>query len=387
MAVTSEAPRKHSDMFISENGEIEAAIAYRVIQIAKYVMKLADIDCSVGSTRMNLAERNYALALMCFQLANEDPSINTEIATSMALIYPSTGDVEEHTLEQLPLDIFDSFGLSPLPNTEPSSISELVGVYPEIPAGADEEIVRAQAFVDNIARVVLPHAFRAIESETEGATQYSSPLSPEILQIAEFVLQFREQKRAIYYGKEKIENDVEHSLMLAIAALYLAVEVFPDNMDTLKLVIQGLVHDMTEVVDGDVASWTLTVEEHHKKSAKEAEGLVETLNKIPGIIGEQLAEYSTHSSPEARFLRVLDKVLPLAVRLLAEIAIVRSALQNQYGLSGIDSYRESEEEYLRTFFEKFKETEGAKWTEVLLRARGVIIGVLMERLAKLFASE
>ena len=385
MAVASKAPRKHPDMPIPENGEIEAAIAYRIIQIAKYVMKLADIDCSVGSTRMNLAERNYALALMCFYLEEKDLSDNTEIATSMALVHPADGDAQEQTLEQLPQELLDLGLVRSIANSGSDSISDMIGwTAQETGAASGESVFQ---FVDSIARDLLPHAFRSVKAESTKVERYLPPLSPEILQIAEFVLQFRAQNRAIYYSEEKIENDVEHSLMLAIAALYLALEMFPDNMDTLKIVIQGLVHDMTEVVDGDVASWTLTVEEHHKKSAKEAEGLVETLNKIPGIIGKHLDEYSTHSTPEARFLRVLDKVLPAAVWLLVEAVYLLKILEEQHDIETIEAFEKSENEYNGSFYKKFMETEGAEWTEVLLRARGVIIGVLMERLAKLFASE
>jgi putative hydrolase of HD superfamily len=126
------------------------------------------------------------------------------------------------------------------------------------------------------------------------------------------LLQFQNIERVVWVpGKERRENDVEHSYQLAMLAWYIVEnDVLPLAKD---LVLQyALVHDLVEAHAGDVFFYSdeRTLAEK-KKRERAAAGLLK--KDFPGFetLHKLIEAYEVKADPESRFVYALDKVLPM----------------------------------------------------------------------------
>lgn len=107
--------------------------------------------------------------------------------------------------------------------------------------------------------------------------------------------------------KERCESVAEHTFGVALLALLLAAAHSPE-LDACRAARLALVHDLGEVYAGDLTpSDAASAEE---KRRLEAEAVVQIFGKLPG--GEEFIrlwqEYEEQSSPEARFVKELDRL-------------------------------------------------------------------------------
>lgn len=146
----------------------------------------------------------------------------------------------------------------------------------------------------------------------------------KILTDDAFVLQEIEKVRYLYGLKKEIryaqkrtdvidtESVAEHIYgMHVIANYFLPLEDSDGKLDVLKVLKMITWHDMEEIETGDTISH-LKTDIHHK----EAEiGLRIALTKIPKILQEEvtelMTEYESGDSPEAKFVKAVDKVEPM----------------------------------------------------------------------------
>ncbi len=73
---------------------------------------------------------------------------------------------------------------------------------------------------------------------------------------------------------------------------------------------------MLEIEVGDVATFDLTDEELHEKDRREQEArriILERLSQISPNTADSLKEYEKQNTDEAVFVRMVDKLLPVAV--------------------------------------------------------------------------
>jgi putative hydrolase of HD superfamily len=104
------------------------------------------------------------------------------------------------------------------------------------------------------------------------------------------------------------ETDTDHTVMLGLVACELA----PPHLDRAKVAAFALVHDLVEVYAGDAQTLVISAEARVAKKAREeaaAVRLVAELGEGSWLAG-LLATYERQREPEARFVRLLDKVLP-----------------------------------------------------------------------------
>jgi adenylate cyclase len=130
------------------------------------------------------------------------------------------------------------------------------------------------------------------------------------------------------------ENDVEHSFMLAVAAPAIAERYYPD-LDIEKVRKFSLVHDMLEVEVGDVATFDLNAAELKEKDRREQAAkrvVFERLSKISTSVAEDLEEYEQQACSEAVFVRMVDKLLPVAVDVTGDGLRV---MREDYGVSDL----------------------------------------------------
>jgi 5'-deoxynucleotidase YfbR-like HD superfamily hydrolase len=132
-----------------------------------------------------------------------------------------------------------------------------------------------------------------------------------IVHLGGMAVKFAGIERVPRYG-ERRENDAEHSFMLALIAPEVAAIVRPE-LDRGLIAQFATVHDLVELETGDVATFGLTEEELQLKEAREQEALESVLSKLPSHTASILRRYEAQEEPEARFVRLLEKSLPLIV--------------------------------------------------------------------------
>lgn len=124
--------------------------------------------------------------------------------------------------------------------------------------------------------------------------------------------EFAKVDRIPRYADGRRESDVEHSFMLAIAAPEIVSELQLDlDIDTVRRF--ALVHDMLEIEVGDVATFDLTPEETAEKELRELQAKEKLLDRLPSITRQDLETYELQDTREAVFVRMVDKLLPVAV--------------------------------------------------------------------------
>lgn len=136
-----------------------------------------------------------------------------------------------------------------------------------------------------------------------------------LLQLQELLYQFLCIERMIHMpdstGTDRRETDTEHSYHLAILAWYLT-GAYP-HLDKNKVIRYALVHDIVEVHAGDVMAIGRTKQEQDAKELKEKEALVKLKKDWPDFtdLTGTIEEYEEQNSPEAVFVKALDKLTPL----------------------------------------------------------------------------
>ncbi|MBV8680456.1 MAG: HD domain-containing protein [Aquitalea sp.] len=117
-------------------------------------------------------------------------------------------------------------------------------------------------------------------------------------------------------GLDRYENSAEHSWQAALLALSMA-EHAPEALDIDKVIRMMLIHDLGEIDTGDEIVYAAT-----DNAAREAEELA-AIRRICGLLpGQQAAElvalwqeFEARVSPEARFARAMDRLMPILLNL------------------------------------------------------------------------
>lgn len=137
-------------------------------------------------------------------------------------------------------------------------------------------------------------------------------ISAVALQLGKVAMDFAQVERIPRYHTGERESDVEHSYMLGLVACELA--------DTLELDLNmglvsqfAMVHDLIELKTGDVNTFNLSDEQLQQKQFLEKQALHQLLNELPPYIGRLVERYEHQTEPEARFVKVVDKILPFVV--------------------------------------------------------------------------
>ena len=118
------------------------------------------------------------------------------------------------------------------------------------------------------------------------------------------------------------ESVAEHSWMLCLLALLLADKI-ETKVDLLKVLKMLIIHDLAEVVTGDIPSHEVSTRQENKyESEKKAfKGLVDSLPKEKANeIVALWEEFEKKETPEAKFGNSLDKVEAVMQHNLSDIS-------------------------------------------------------------------
>lgn len=138
---------------------------------------------------------------------------------------------------------------------------------------------------------------------------------PRAIDLARLSLQFSRVERITRHEDGvRPETDSDHTVMLGI----IACDLCPAGLDRGKVAMFALVHDLLEAETGDVQ--TLTIDAAGRQAKADAEkAAMKTFSAKYGAdswLMQTLVEYDWQVAPEARYVRLLDKVLPKLTHIL-----------------------------------------------------------------------
>jgi len=172
------------------------------------------------------------------------------------------------------------------------------------------------------------------EMESKAENPVSLIAGMDIHPLIEAYFEFNHLKQLYRQGwlkkgvpAERCESIAEHSFSTTVLAYFLAQAYFPD-LDPNRVIRLALLHDFGEVYVGD-----LTPDDHvspERKEQLERQAITRIFSKLPNA-GEYLGlweEYERQSSPEAGFVRQIDRL---------EMALQASVYEKQ-GFNGLDNF-------------------------------------------------
>lgn len=165
-------------------------------------------------------------------------------------------------------------------------------------------------------------------TEENNASDISPELVQKTIELGRLMLQFGLTLRATHHEDgETRETDTTHTVMLGVMACAYA-EVYAPYLDRGKIAQFALMHDVVEVYAGDTPTLGVTDEEQMKrKDEREAAALVRLKSEYDSAypwISRTIESYEKLDTPEARYVKVFDKVLPKIVHILNKGVTVRS---------------------------------------------------------------
>jgi putative hydrolase of HD superfamily len=142
------------------------------------------------------------------------------------------------------------------------------------------------------------------------------------IELGKLALLFAHVNRATYHMDcTNQESDSDHTVMLALVACSFADVFYKDKLDNGKVAQFAIVHDLVEAYSGDTNSIGLTAETKKQKDEREHEALLRIKSEFDGVfpwISKTIEEYESLSSPEAKFVKLLDKAMPKIVNILSD---------------------------------------------------------------------
>ena len=113
-------------------------------------------------------------------------------------------------------------------------------------------------------------------------------------------------------GHGRNENDAEHSWHMAVMA-YVLREYANEEVDTAKVMLMCLIHDIVEIDAGDTYAYdekNLLTQKEREDAAKER-----IFSILPAEQKEELIalfdEFEAYETPESKFAHVMDNLQPL----------------------------------------------------------------------------
>lgn len=186
-------------------------------------------------------------------------------------------------------------------------------------------------------------------------------LSATVLKLGKVAMDFSRVERVPRYADGERESDVEHSYMLALIAPELAAALeLPLNHGLLSQ--YAVVHDLIELKTGDVATFNISNEALGRKVQTEHDALESLLQKLPPYTAGLLFRYEHQRDQEARFIKLVDKLLPIAVDILGEGERV---MYEDYSVSSLEQLQVSH----RQLYQRLQDTFGNEFADVQLAHR------------------
>ena len=136
----------------------------------------------------------------------------------------------------------------------------------------------------------------------------------------------REERLPTRHIGGRRENVSEHCHMLSKVAYALACDMYP-KLDRGKVVLYATLHDDVEAYVGDTPTDHISAEGRRDKKALETRGvekLIEEWTPIAPEYAVHVSLYEAQEDAEARFVRVVDKLMTLLIHIPNEGAELKT---------------------------------------------------------------
>ena len=137
----------------------------------------------------------------------------------------------------------------------------------------------------------------------------------DLNQTVEFIKEIEKLKSVTRFNRTldgRFENSAEHSWQGAIAAMVLQ-DYYPEKLNMEKVIPMLLIHDLGEIYAGD--TWVFDDEKKLHAHDRELASIEKTMSLLPEVtylsMKNSWLEFEKEQSPEARYARVIDALVPL----------------------------------------------------------------------------
>lgn len=181
-----------------------------------------------------------------------------------------------------------------------------------------------------------PLAVDGVEWHPTWPAAPEAPLDAQVLlDLAGLCLKFARVERITRHEDgRRPETDSDHTVMLAVLACAYAARCAP-QLDRGKIAQFSVVHDLVEAHSGDVPSLEMSAATREAKERAERASLGRIRAETAALpwVAATIAEYESLVSEEARFVKIVDKVLPKLTHLLNDGAALR-----EYGFDAAQTH-------------------------------------------------
>jgi putative hydrolase of HD superfamily len=124
-------------------------------------------------------------------------------------------------------------------------------------------------------------------------------------------------RKAYVSDLSRRENSAEHSWHLALGLLTIAHELKLE-IDLQKALVMALIHDTCEIDAGDSPAYGPVRPDQHEVELKCIQRLAAHGVKFGPALHDLWLEYEAQETPESRWVKVLDRVMPFIVNLATD---------------------------------------------------------------------
>jgi 5'-deoxynucleotidase YfbR-like HD superfamily hydrolase len=169
--------------------------------------------------------------------------------------------------------------------------------------------------------------------------------------LGAMAMRFARVERVPRYDETSRENDAEHSFMLSLVATELAATYY-SHLDIGLIAQFATVHDLIELETADVATYLLDETELAAKEATEQQASHHFAQQLPPYTRQLFTRYESQEEEEARFVRMVDKILPVVVDIAGP---GHKVFAEDYGITTTQELDESEDKLAARLRDKFPE--------------------------------
>lgn len=186
----------------------------------------------------------------------------------------------------------------------------------------------------------------------EAVKRTGEGIAEETLYLGGFSAWYSRVYRATIHDDGRKESDVEHSFMLGLVSVNLAERLYP-QLDRGLISQFAYVHDMTKAITGDTPTFGISDEDRARKEHEELEAQKILVNELPDPWSGLLERYTEQEEPEARFVRLVDKLMPALMHIHGG---GRRTFEENYGVKNETDFwkmRGDRSEELRELYPEF----------------------------------
>ena len=137
----------------------------------------------------------------------------------------------------------------------------------------------------------------------------------DLSNIVDFIKEIEKLKSVTRFNRTldgRFENSAEHSWQSAMASIVLQ-DYYPEKLNMEKVISMLLIHDLGEIYAGD--TWVFDDEKKLHAHDRELASIEKTMSLLPEVtyvsMKNSWLEFEKEQSPEARYARVIDALVPL----------------------------------------------------------------------------